>query len=74
MDSTAPADTTPQPVGHGEAAPRVAIVLNRHSGSPPACRVEAPDRVPRMWTLLNTADDELHQAKLPPGAATRLER
>jgi hypothetical protein len=40
----------------------------------PACRVEAPDRVLRMWTLLNTADDELHRVKLPPGAATRLER
>jgi hypothetical protein len=74
MDGTAPAGTTPQPAGHDEVAPRLAIVLNGHSGSRPACRVEAPDRVLRMWTLLNTADDELHQAKLPPGAATRLER
>lgn len=74
MDNTAPAGTTPQPAGHDEAAPRLAIVVNGHSGPPPGCRVEAPDRVLRMWTLLNTADDELHQAKLPPGAATRLER
>jgi hypothetical protein len=74
MDSTAPVGTTPQPVGHDEAAARLAVVLNGHSGSPRPCRVEAPDRVLRMWTLLNTADDELHQAKLSPGAAARLER
>lgn len=48
--------------------------MNGHSGSLPACRVEASDRVLRMWTLLNTAGDELHQAKLSPGATTRLER
>ena len=28
----------------------------------------------RIWALLNAADDDLHQAMLPPRAASRLQR
>lgn len=71
---TAAATTRQQPAGHGVTAPRLAIVLGGPAGTRRTCRVEAPDRVLRMWELLNTADDELHRVTLPPGAATRLQQ
>jgi len=36
--------------------------------------VEAVDRVLRVWALLNAADSELHQVRLPPEAVGRLQR
>jgi hypothetical protein len=55
-------------------APRLAIELPGRGGSGCAGRVEAPDRVLRMWSLLNDAEEELHQVTLPAGAQARLER
>jgi Protein of unknown function (DUF2587) len=66
---------TRQPlVRHGEAAPRLAIVLDGPAGTRHADCVEAPDRVLRMWELLRTADDELQRVTLPPEAAARLQQ
>ena len=53
---------------------RLAVVLGGPPGAPDACRVEAVDRVLRVWALLNAADSELHQVRLPPEAVGRLQR
>jgi hypothetical protein len=74
MDGTALARTAQQPAGDHAAAPRLAIALGSRGGSRSADRVEAPDRVLRMWSLLNTTDEELHQVTLPAGAQARLGR
>jgi hypothetical protein len=63
-----------QPGGQEVTAPRLAVVLGRPADASRICRVDAPGRVLRIWALLNHADDELHQASLPPGAAARLQR
>jgi hypothetical protein len=53
---------------------RLAVVLGGPPGAPDACRVEAADRVLRVWALLNAADRELHQVRLPAEAVGRLQR
>jgi Protein of unknown function (DUF2587) len=58
----------------GERAPRLVIALDRQTTGRGACRVEAPARMLRMWTVLNAANDELHQAAPTPGALRRLRR
>ena len=55
-------------------APRLAVVLGRAADSGRICRVEAPDRVLRIWALLNDVGKELHQVSLQPAAAPRLQR
>ncbi len=62
------------PRGTGTILPStpVVVLLGRPTRARRACRVEAPDRVLRMWSLLNAADEELHQVTLPPEAAPRL--
>ena len=55
-------------------ASRLVVVLARDRDESRVCRVDAPDRVLRIWASLNSAGDELHQVNLPPGAAGRLER
>ena len=55
-------------------APRLVVVLARDGGESRVCRVDAPDRVLRIWALLNNASEELRQVDLPAGAAERLER
>ncbi|MGO8978906.1 MAG: hypothetical protein ACLP70_06485 [Streptosporangiaceae bacterium] len=52
-------------------ASRVIIVLDGPAGAR-ACRVEAPDRVLRIWALLSATGDELHQVILPAGVIARL--
>ena len=63
-----------RPGGQAVTAPRLAVVLGRPADASRICRVEAPGRVLRIWELLIHADDELHQASLPPAAAPRLQR
>ena len=63
-----------QPGGQAVTAPRLAVVLGRPADASSICRVDAPGRVLRIWALLNHADDELHQASVPPEAAARLQR
>jgi hypothetical protein len=63
-----------QPGGQAVAAPRLVLVLGRPTEASRICRVDAPGRVLQVWALLNRASDELHQARLPPAAAPRLQR
>ena len=63
-----------QPGGQAVTVPRLAVVLGRSADSSRICRVEAPDRVLRIWALLYDADHELHQVSLPPAAVPRLRR
>jgi len=54
--------------------PRLAVVLGRPTDASRICRVDEPDRVLRIWSLLNDTDNELHQVSLLPAAAPRLQR
>jgi len=71
---TAPAWPGERPGARAATAPRLGVLLSRPTDIGHICRVDAPDRVLRIWALLNIADDELHQVKLPPAAAARLQR
>ena len=62
-------------MGHeARPAPRVVIVVGRSAQAGTVYRVEAPDRVLRMFGLLTAARDELDLANLPPEARARLQR
>jgi hypothetical protein len=74
MDGTGPADAGGQPGGKVIIPPRLAVMIDGPADAGRVCRVEAPDRVLRMWALLNSAQNELRQANLPPGAVARLRR
>jgi hypothetical protein len=70
-----PVVTPPRP-GRRPTPPKVArlaVVLGGPPGAPDACRVEAADRVMRVCALLNAADSELHQVRLPAEAVGRLQ-
>lgn len=75
MGSTELAGPAGQPEGEPEAeaaAPLcVAVVLDRPAD---ASRVDAPDRVLRIWAMLRNADGELRQASLRPEMMARLQR
>ena len=75
MGGTKPAGLAGQPEGEPEteaAAPLcMAVVLDRPAD---ASRVDAPDRVLRIWAMLRNANDELHQACLRPEMMARLQR
>ena len=68
--------TSQQPAGTGIVLPStpVVVLLGGPAGARRACRVEAPARLLRLWFVLNAADHELHQVKLPPQAAPRLQQ
>ena len=63
-----------QPGGQAVTPPRLAVVLGRSADADRICRVDEPDRVLRIWALLNDANNELHQVSLPPAATPRLQR
>jgi proteasome activator-like protein len=70
-----PAGTPPHPSRRSPPrVARLAVVLGGPPGAPDACRVEAADRVMRVWALLNAADSELRQVSLPAEAVGRLHR
>ena len=75
MGSIEPAGPAGQPEGEPEveaAAPlRLAVVMDRPAD---ASRVDAPDRVLRIWAMLRNADDELHHVSLRPEMMARLQR
>ncbi len=54
--------------------PRLAVVVGRGDDTGQVFRVDAPDRVLRIWALLGNAADDLRQAALPPEAIARLGR
>ncbi len=74
MGDREPAGSGVQPGAHAVTAPRLAVVLDVAPDASRVCRVDAPDRVMRIWGLLSDAHDELRQVSLPPGAAARLQR
>ena len=58
-----------------KSSPPLVIALNQPGTGCGACRVEAPGRVLRMWTVLTATDHELHQPPAPsPDALPRLRR
>ena len=57
-----------------EPQPRLAVIIGGQPGQISECRIDDPDRVMRAWSMLNAADQELHQASVPPGAESRLGR
>jgi hypothetical protein len=48
--------------------------MGRAADASRICRVDAPDRVLRVWAMLSNADGELHQASLPAEMTARLQR
>jgi Bacterial proteasome activator len=74
MASTQSAGPGGQPGARDVAAPRLAVVLDAPPEPSRTCRVDAPYRVLRIWGLLSGAVDEMRRAKLPSGAAARLQR
>jgi hypothetical protein len=74
MDGTKPAGPAAQPEPDAEAvsAPCLAVVMDRPTDASRICRVDAPDRVLRIWAMLRNTDEELHQASLRPEMTARL--
>jgi Bacterial proteasome activator len=60
--------------GTGVVPPCLAVVIGRTDDASRLCRVDAPDRVLRIWALLGNAADELRQASPPPELIARLRR
>ena len=78
MDGTKPADPAGQlaaePEAEADAPPRLAVVMDRTADASRLCRVDAPDRVLRIWAMLSNANGDLQQASLPPETTARLRR
>ncbi|HEY7147504.1 MAG TPA: proteasome activator [Streptosporangiaceae bacterium] len=74
MSGTQPASPGDQPDTGAGTPPRLAVTLGRAADASHLCRVDAPDRVLRIWAMLASADGELRQASLPPEAVARLQR
>jgi hypothetical protein len=57
------------------AAPvrRFAVIVGKPAGDS-ACRIEAPDRLLRVWSLLQATHEEIDHAALPPEGMPRLQR
>ncbi len=74
MGGTGSAGPGEQPAVEVTRPLRLAVLIGRSADASRTCRVDSPDRLLRIWALLNSADDELHQVTLPPGALARLQR
>jgi hypothetical protein len=76
MDGTKPAGPAgqPEPDAQAVSAPCLAVEMDRPTDASRICRVDAPDRVLRIWAMLRNAEEELHQASLPPEMTARLRR
>lgn len=74
MGGTEPDGPGDQPDAAVVTPPRLAVTMGRPADASRVCRVDAPDRVLRIWAMLASADGELHQASLRPGEVARLQR
>ena len=74
MGGTEPAGPGDQPGAEVVTPPRLVVTIGRPADASRPCRVDAPDRVLRIWAMLASADAELHQARLRPEAVARLRR
>ena len=63
-----------EPDAEAVSAPCLAVVMDRPTDASRICRVDAPDRVLRIWALLSNAAGELHRASRGPPMTTRLQR
>jgi len=55
------------------AARRFAVILGKPADGS-ACRIEAPDRLLRVWSLLQATHKQIDRAALPPEDMPRLQR
>jgi hypothetical protein len=69
----ASAGRRPARLGRTMPMPRVVVALGRSARGGTAYRVESPDRVLRLWALLNGAGNELHLQALPPESLARVQ-
>ena len=74
MGGTDPAGPGDQPDAEVVTPPRLAVTMGRPADASRICRVDAPDRVLRIWAMLASADGELHKASLRPEEVARLQR
>ena len=74
MDGIGPAGPSGQPDDKVIIPSRLAVMVSGSADTSRVCRVDASDRLLRIWALLNRADGELRQANLPPGTVARLQR
>lgn len=65
-----------RPAGRAKIVPmpRIVVALGRPARGGKAYRVESPDRVLRLWALLNEVGNELHAQTLPPESPARVQR
>jgi hypothetical protein len=65
-----------KPTGRDQVGPasRIVVALGRPAHGPKACLVESPERVVRMWALLNEAGGDLHLETMPPESLARVQR
>jgi hypothetical protein len=54
-------------------ARRFAVLVGKSAGGS-ACRIEAPGRLLRVWSLLQATHEQIDQAALPPEGMARLQR
>jgi hypothetical protein len=61
--------------GNDGAGPvrRFAVLVGQSAGDS-ACRIEAPGRLLRIWSLLEATQKQIDQAALPPEVMPRLQR
>jgi proteasome activator-like protein len=52
---------------------RFAVIVGEPAGDS-ACRIEAPGRLLRVWSLLQATYEEIDHAALPPAGTPRLQR
>jgi len=76
--AVAPGAPARRPARPRPAMPRLLVVLAGPARAPGSCRVQAPGRVLRVWSLVNATSDELRAAQpseeLPTAAVARLAR
>lgn len=59
--------------GTGGPARRFAVVVGESAGGA-ACRIEAPGRLLRVWSLLQATHEQIDRGALPPEDLPRLQR
>jgi hypothetical protein len=53
---------------------RFVVIIGKPAGDGSACRVEAPDRLLRVWSLLQATYEQSDWAALPPESVPALQR
>jgi hypothetical protein len=70
-----PAAVSGRPAENDIAGPaRFAVIIGKPAAGGSACRVEAPDRLLRVWSLLRATYEQSDWAALPPDSVPALQR